>query len=98
MSDLSREQPPRLDSAPRPVPRERTLSVRVPDYLVQYLMGLGLIDETTLAEVIRKGLAAYVDLRRNEPGFSETLAAARARQLATLDRLDRARGAVGDRE
>lgn len=71
----------------RPTRKERTLSVRVPEHVVQLLMGLSLVDDTTLAETIRGALTSYVETRRRAEGFEVQLQAARDRQTSTLDRL-----------
>ena len=92
MSDLAHSVETTDDSNPihRPAKKERTLSVRVPEQVVQLLMGLSLVDDVTLAETIRKALTSYVEFRRHEPGFDAQLRAAKDRQISALNQLESA--------
>jgi hypothetical protein len=63
---------------------EKVVSVRIPEGLYAQLRGLALIDNRTLADVIRDGLALAVESRRSSPDFDDQVAAARVRQAEAL--------------
>jgi hypothetical protein len=50
-------------------------------------MGLSIIDDTNLAEQLRKAAAHYVAARRSAPGFADEVRRAQERQKETLSSL-----------
>ncbi len=59
---------------------DKPVTVRLPQDLLKDLMALSIVDDTTLADQIRKAVQAYSTARRNSPELQGEIAAARAKQ------------------
>lgn len=66
---------------------DKPVTVRLPQSLLNQLMGLSIVDGNSLAEQIRAGMTKYVEERRNAPDFHEQLERARARRDDALSAL-----------
>ena len=68
---------------------DRPVTVRLPETVIRDLMGLTVLDESTLADQIRKATTCYVDMRLSAPDLTEQVRNAKARQNDTLRSLTR---------
>lgn len=66
---------------------DKPVTVRLPQDLLKDLMALSIIDDTTLADQIRKAVQEYSTSRRNSPDLQNQIAAARAKQSDILSTL-----------
>lgn len=66
---------------------DKPVTVRLAQTTLRELMGLGIVDGSTLAEQIRKAVSSYVEERKCAPDFDQQLEAARRRQEHVLSSL-----------
>ena len=66
---------------------DKPVTVRLPPDVLTHLMGLSIIDDTNLAEQLRKAATHYVTSRRSAAGFAEEVKRAQERQTKALDAL-----------
>jgi hypothetical protein len=66
---------------------DKPVTVRLAQTTVRELMGLGIVDGSTLAEQIRKAAAFYIAARRSAPDLDQQVEAARMRQEHVLSSL-----------
>lgn len=66
---------------------DKPVTVRLAHTTLRELMGLGIVDGSTLAEQIRKAVTSYLDERKSAPDFHQQVEAARRRQEHVLSSL-----------
>jgi hypothetical protein len=63
---------------------DKPVTVRFPHSALRELMGLSVVDDTNLADQIRKAVLQYIQQRLSDPALQEQVAAARERQTSVL--------------
>ena len=74
----------------RPVPGDKPVTVRLSEERLKLLTGLCMLDDSNLAEQLRRAVDEYLLRRRSSPEFPEQLAAARRRHTEALAALEAA--------
>lgn len=68
-------------------PKEKTVSVRMPEELIERLQALAYVEGESVGAEIRIAVEERISSLREEPAFMERLEAARRRQAEALTRL-----------
>ena len=66
---------------------EKTVSVRMPEILIEHLQALAYVDGETVGAEIRMAVEERIKSVREDPRFLERLEAAKQRQIDSLSRL-----------
>ena len=66
---------------------DKPVTVRLPDTQVRELMALAVVDDVSLAELLRSAVSSYIDRRMADPDLGKKAEAAKLRQTSMLEAL-----------
>ena len=68
---------------------DKPVTVRLRETQLRELMGIAVIENTNLAELLRTAVDEFIDRRLEDPALTKKVEAARQRQESVLDALTR---------